>query len=315
MALLIGIDEAGYGPNLGPLVIAATVWETQSEPRRRDLWNAFAEVVSQEPDPAGKRVHIADSKEVHSSVAGIAAVERSATTILKLAGHDRETLFQLWDGLTGCEARRECGEPWFGEADLPLPLAEHPHGAFDVVERWLACCSARRIRRVRVACDVIPAKRFNAAVRTCGSKGRVLSEATLRLLRRVWDPAESGAALVLCDKHGGRDRYAELLAEIFPEVMPLGLEESRSISRYRIGAGEVRFQVRSEEHLPVAAASIVAKYLREACMEAFNRYWLSRQPDLRPTRGYPGDARRFLTAIEADAARLGLEREVFWRER
>ena len=26
MTLLIGTDEAGYGPNLGPLVVAATAW-------------------------------------------------------------------------------------------------------------------------------------------------------------------------------------------------------------------------------------------------------------------------------------------------
>jgi hypothetical protein len=28
MAILVGMDEAGYGPNFGPLVVAATVWET-----------------------------------------------------------------------------------------------------------------------------------------------------------------------------------------------------------------------------------------------------------------------------------------------
>ena len=26
MTLVIGTDEAGYGPNLGPLVVAATAW-------------------------------------------------------------------------------------------------------------------------------------------------------------------------------------------------------------------------------------------------------------------------------------------------
>ncbi len=28
---VIGTDEAGYGPNLGPLVISATLWETPDE--------------------------------------------------------------------------------------------------------------------------------------------------------------------------------------------------------------------------------------------------------------------------------------------
>jgi hypothetical protein len=31
MALLIGMDEAGYGPNLGPLVISATAWEVPGD--------------------------------------------------------------------------------------------------------------------------------------------------------------------------------------------------------------------------------------------------------------------------------------------
>ena len=31
MGFLIGMDEAGYGPNLGPLVVAATVWEVEEE--------------------------------------------------------------------------------------------------------------------------------------------------------------------------------------------------------------------------------------------------------------------------------------------
>jgi hypothetical protein len=31
MGILIGMDEAGYGPNFGPLVVAATVWEVANE--------------------------------------------------------------------------------------------------------------------------------------------------------------------------------------------------------------------------------------------------------------------------------------------
>ena len=314
MPLLIGLDEAGFGPNLGPLVIAATVWDVAGDPRRRNPWADFAAVVTQVADPAGRLVHVADSKVVHSSAAGIGAIERSAISILRLARRSRETLFGLWDELTGCEARGDCGEPWFCGEDLSIPIADHEDGAFDV-EQWRERCAEVGFRLVGVACDVVPAGRFNEAVQQCGSKGRVLSEATLRLVRRVWDPEGGPRALVLCDKHGGRDRYAELLAEVMPECMPLTLQESRERSRYRVGCGELRFQVRSEEHLPVAAASLVAKYLREACMEAFNRFWLQRQPELRPTRGYPGDARRFLEAIEAEANEIGLERGIYWRDR
>ena len=36
MGILIGMDEAGYGPNLGPLVVAATAWEVDEEQNARE---------------------------------------------------------------------------------------------------------------------------------------------------------------------------------------------------------------------------------------------------------------------------------------
>ena len=38
---------------------------------------------------------------------------------------------------------------------------------------------------------------------------------------------------------------------------------------------------------------MTSKYLRELAMRAFNDFWCGRVPDLAPTAGYPGDARRF----------------------
>ena len=39
MAYLIGTDEAGYGPNLGPLVISATVWEVPDDVGGENLFD------------------------------------------------------------------------------------------------------------------------------------------------------------------------------------------------------------------------------------------------------------------------------------
>ena len=41
MGRLVGMDEAGYGPNLGPLVVAATVWDIPGDPAEFDGWAEF----------------------------------------------------------------------------------------------------------------------------------------------------------------------------------------------------------------------------------------------------------------------------------
>jgi hypothetical protein len=58
---------------------------------------------------------------------------------------------------------------------------------------------------------------------------------------------------------------------------------------------------------------MLAKYLRERLMEQFNGFWQQHLPELRSTAGYPVDAKRFRTAIEATATRLALPPELWWR--
>ena len=58
---------------------------------------------------------------------------------------------------------------------------------------------------------------------------------------------------------------------------------------------------------------MVSKYLREAAMLAFNRFWRERVPELRPTAGYPSDARRFRRDIAHAQRALGLADALVWR--
>ena len=58
---------------------------------------------------------------------------------------------------------------------------------------------------------------------------------------------------------------------------------------------------------------MASKYLRETAMLAFNRFWCAQVPELRPTAGYPLDARRFKTQIEPAQRAMGLDDRMVWR--
>ena len=62
---------------------------------------------------------------------------------------------------------------------------------------------------------------------------------------------------------------------------------------------EINFAVKADAtHHPVAAASCFAKLRRELAMEQFNGWWRKHAPNLRETAGYWEDGLRFLSEVE-----------------
>ena len=74
MTLLIGTDEAGYGPNLGPLLISATVWHVPDDGKEVDLFRRFGSFVRADASSA-EHIPIADSKELYKPGGGLANLE------------------------------------------------------------------------------------------------------------------------------------------------------------------------------------------------------------------------------------------------
>ena len=75
MRYLVGTDEAGYGPNLGPLVSSATVWEVPDEVGGDRLFDRLSHVIAPGRDRRGgcdgSRVAMADSKALYSGKGGL----------------------------------------------------------------------------------------------------------------------------------------------------------------------------------------------------------------------------------------------------
>jgi len=354
MGLVIGMDEAGYGPNLGPLVLTATVWEVPDRPKKTDFWKTFAEIAqrdiarrdktpakqtSSKPTPGKKttaeetpvdstavddRLHIADSKAVYSPAIGLGALERGTLAAFGVASRVPSDFDELLDVLGTCGTHASApissdvrgSELWFSQdAELPLPLSEEGRSAARAAEKWRSVCEATGVRLRAIHSDVVAPRRWNLATRKTDNKATALSQLHLQLLRRVWDPDADGRTIVFADKHGGRNRYAELLTESLDGRMVLCRGESRDSSVYRVGSTEIQFEARAERHFPVALASMVSKYVRELAMELFNRFWQTHLPTLKPTHGYPRDAHRFRREVAEVQSRLAIPDEMLWRER
>ncbi len=321
MAIVMGVDEAGYGPNLGPLVIGLSAWNVDEAKDLRtdvDLYDRLAEVVARRPE--GERIAIADSKTLYKPGGGLANLERGLlATLAAIRGDAPGSWNALVDRLGADPLGRRLALPWYaGGWDLEVPV----EGSGEAIARGAGLLkqSPPGVRPIAMRARLVFPAEFNELCEKHGSKGLALSHVTLELLRDCFDtlPQLPASTLVTCDKHGGRNRYARLLAEHFPEHPITTVVEGRAESRYRLGPDrsvEVCFRTKGEERLETALASMGAKYLRELAMRALNQFWQTEVPGLQRTAGYPVDAKRFKKEIAKRQQQLGVDDHWLWRRR
>lgn len=318
MPWVVGIDEAGYGPNLGPLVQAAVALHLPDDDPAG--WDTLKEVVRRCHEPDDGRLLIDDSKKVYTR-GGLEALERGVLALGPICG-DVAELFRKTVGVARCEELS--AETWYDGAEvLPLTSAR---------EAWWAEYLAFHERAAGVPLKIlmeallVPPPRFNRVCEESGSKGAVLGRGFVELAAGVAVVlAKSVAAatdplLFLCDKQGGRNYYAAMVQQAFPDGWVVAEKEGAAESRYRVDGLDrpvtVVFRPRADgDSVAVALASMVCKYLREVCMRQFNRFWQQHVPGLAPTAGYPVDAKRFYEAIRPAMDKLGLTPDQVWRKR
>ena len=319
--ILIGTDEAGYGPNLGPLTVAATAWHIPDGVEPGDLWHELRQVLTNAPERGDQRLFVADSKKVFSPGEGLESLEVAVLAFLNLLEVDTSTIDRLCRDITVRAHSEEFAHGYAGELWNMTPGQQLPiDSSEDHIAEWVSTLGAelrnRQIQFLGVRARIMFPEEFNRLVVQADSKGSVLSNATLQLVRELSDVFSADkATLVVCDKHGGRNRYDELIAQNFDDQFVFRMEESREKSRYRMGSLEFCFRTKAEQFLPVALASMVAKYTREVLMQQFNQFWAEKIPGIRPTQGYPLDAKRFRDEIASTVEAMNLLQHRFWRSR
>jgi hypothetical protein len=315
----IGIDEAGYGPNLGPLVMTAVVAEGPGE-RAPNPWRDCRRTVAR----AGGRpeaLWIDDSKRIYRAGVGLDRLEAASLAALAAAGNVLPT--------TLADLLMLVGVPSLDQAELTLWLEDRAPPAVpraesrDLVDQMLGRrpLNGARWRIIEARTVIVGPARFNADLGATGSKANVHFAAFARLLEFVWERAGDGVPTrIRADKHGGRHFYLEPLYRALPDAWIDRGDEGAETSQYTLRQGSRRVELElcpradAEDGL-VALASIISKCLREFWMSVFNAHWTARIPDLKPTAGYPGDSARFRAAIEPDCRARALDPALWWRER
>src|SRR5262245_14913765 len=170
MVFVLGTDEAGYGPNLGPLCIGASAWELPDDAPADGLYNRLAAVVCAGPEEGCQRLAIADSKMLYKSGGTLELLERGVLTLLACLDRLPRKWRTIWRALDGEALAQIDGAPWHDGFDEDLPLHtladELRAGAMDLLD---GCCSAK-VKIVELQAAVLFPWAFNAAVTDCGNK-------------------------------------------------------------------------------------------------------------------------------------------------
>ncbi len=297
---LVGIDENGLGPRLGPLVVTGVLASADDE----------AAVMKAARKPRGKLAEsLGDSKGLvgygHSTLGEAwlrillekknAGAPDPKTALDAISLYGRERLRDLCPGRTSPELASLEDQCWgitgeaFGASD------EEKEGAV----RGLTQLEKYGIRIHEVRTAVLCTGRLN----------RLQSEGRTRLLADLGAMEEllvhfrgtAGSDIdAVCGKVGGYDRYGAHFTKL-SSYLHTPLDEKRKRAAYKFhGLGTVAFvQDADASHLLVGLASLVGKWVRDLLMNRIVRYYQAAIPDLAPASGYYNSVtERFVRATE-----------------
>lgn len=276
--LLVGVDENGLGPRLGPLVATAVTLEI----------DAAAKEKPKALTKKAERMGIGDSKAVsaHGDMAWAESVALAALSDAHGPPKDADALLHALavDGLMALRAPcpKEATAQCWG-AQFPLPAFGGDVNEGKKVLAKLARAGARLVRaRSAIAC----AKVYSEGVERRRSKLSL----DLELFERLLLDARAAAGMDLeavCGMVGGIRGYHDYFLFIDP-MRVVTLEEIKGRSSYHVrDFGTLTFEVDADaSNVAVALASMIGKYVRELGMARIHRFYGGHLPDLAPVSGY-----------------------------
>ncbi|MBV6519822.1 MAG: hypothetical protein DCC43_10700 [Candidatus Brocadia sp.] len=303
MAIIAGIDEAGYGPVLGPMVTTIVAFHVPDEKIDHSLWDLLKDAVSSDLKGGNQRIAVRDSKKLYRPQhgPGLKPLEVGALSFLESKGLNITSFCQLLDSLSYHAAGGLSLYPWYAGKDYPLPLTTNRIVIVNSADALNQAFDKQGVRFFHASSCVVPVQEFNEQIRLFRNKSLVLFKACAGLVSRLWN-LPGGHIRLMVDKQGGRNTYTSLLREQLSHADIRVVKEGDKISTYEVEAVQKKMTISFVEKgedlcMAVALASMFSKYIRELFMRLENQYWTHLLPGLKPTAGYYSDAQRFLAEI------------------
>ena len=308
MAVLAGIDEAGFGPILGPLVVSSAAFRVPDNLLWENLWEVLHTSVSDKRRGLTGRLLIADSKKVFNRTLGIRHLRRTVLASLKHTGSSPKNLTELFLSLCPDCLEQLAEYPWYKQIS-DYPLASEDADIEIAASMLRADLAANHIEMLGLKSRCLEVAHYNRMVTTVNNKAKVLFTAVAELMQSAVTEFKDDNLEIIIDRQGGRSHYRRELQLMFGGSDLRIVREDQQASSYEMRMPNRRVRVHfivgaDSRFLPVSLASMVCKYLREVLMDNINRYFTALSSSVRPTAGYWQDGLRFIADIKTHIPQL-----------
>jgi len=319
MPIVAGIDEAGYGPTLGPFVLSKVVMEIPAEYHHEtNIWHVLKDAVSEKIQRRGNRIVVGDSKKLYQQKTGLKILEEA---VLSFIWHTNGPVTKFTDLLKLLSDYDEDGfdkYPWYKGKDIDLPVTSNVSAIMNYADIFEQTAALQGVSILEIKSHFHCVSEINRQIALDGNKSLLLFKSCMRHLKEIFEHYGKQKPKVLIDKHGGRNYYEGLLAQDFEGCKVDSITEGNLLSTYNINNAEREMDVSfiagaDSKYFPTALASMFSKYIRELFIKLFNAFWQENVPDIKPTAGYPEDARRFLSQIHNVRNKLNINDDILIR--
>jgi len=171
-----GIDEAGYGPWLGPLVVSACVFKILEPPGPDNFWTQLSSAVHPQVRGAGDRTVVADSKKLYSRKKGLRTLEETVWSFLHLLHGDKINSLEDYTKLLACGQPGSYERyPWYDLSSVKLPRVAFTNMTHKKSKLLQECMSEAGIGCASVWSECLHAGEFNRILEETDAPFRIYS--------------------------------------------------------------------------------------------------------------------------------------------